>query len=140
MRIDNCIYGCLNAKILGRGMCQLHYHRWHRYGDPLVKVKEQTAAERDTPEYRAWKNIKTRCYNKNLSYARYYSGKGIQVCERWRTSYFAFLEDMGRKPGLDYSIDRIDSDGDYEPSNCRWATPEQQYANRKPRSCWKAAA
>jgi hypothetical protein len=83
-----------------------------------------------TPEYRVWCNMKTRCYNTNSKdYARY-GARGIIVCERWRTSFANFYTDMGPRPSEWHSLDRIDNDGNYEPSNCRWATVEQQTANR----------
>lgn len=82
------------------------------------------------PEYITWSAMIARCYNpKNSSYARY-GALGITVCDQWRNSYKAFLGDMGRRPSPYHSIDRIDSKGNYEPSNCRWATDAEQVRNR----------
>ena len=84
-----------------------------------------------SPEYRAWQAMKRRCWNPNdVRYERY-GGRGIKICDRWMSSYIDFLKDMGRKPTQKHTLDRINLDGNYEPSNCRWATPEQQMRNRR---------
>ena len=82
-------------------------------------------------EYKIWKGMKQRCTNPNHKKWKDYGGRGIKVCDRWLVSYENFLMDMGRKPGPEYSIDRINNNGDYEPSNCRWATDSQQMKNRR---------
>lgn len=61
---------------------------------------------------------------------KYYGGRGITVCDRWLASYDNFISDMGTRPSLGHSIDRINSNGNYEPSNCRWATKKEQTRNR----------
>jgi hypothetical protein len=84
---------------------------------------------RRTKEYRVWAHIIGRCNNKNDASYRLYGGRGISVCERWRV-FENFLIDMGRAPeGL--TLDRKDNNGNYEPSNCRWATPAQQSRNTR---------
>lgn len=95
-------------------------------------------AEGRTPEYQAWCAMNQRCTRRNHPEWKNYGGRGIRVCERWANSFSAFFEDMGeRPPGL--SLDRINNDGNYEPGNCRWATPQEQTRNRRPRAEWSNA-
>jgi hypothetical protein len=85
-----------------------------------------------SPEYRSWAGMISRCYQPiNTSYDNY-GGRGIKVCERRRSSFAAFLADMGPKPSPKFSLDRINSDADYTPDNCRWATWSEQMRNRRP--------
>lgn len=80
--------------------------------------------------YGTWLQIKQRCLNpKNQAY-KFYGGRGIKVCERWANSFPAFVQDMGERPE-GYSIDRIDPNGNYEPSNCRWASKKDQMLNTR---------
>ena len=83
-----------------------------------------------TKTYRAWINMRTRCENPNTKYYYRYGGRGIRVWPAWQSSFAQFLFDMGEKPE-GTSLDRIDTNGNYEPTNCRWATPTLQQRNRK---------
>lgn len=93
-----------------------------------VGRKAHEAAFPNNPAYLVWKGMKSRCYNpKTIQYCNY-GGRGITVCDRWRNSFLAFSEDMGPRPSKKHSIHRINNDGPYEKSNCKWATTlEQSY-------------
>lgn len=91
---------------------------------------KRTHGREGTSEYRTWSHMKGRCYTPTDAKFQHYGGRGITVCERWLNSFENFLSDMGeRPPGL--TLDRIDTNGNYEPGNCRWATPLVQSRNRR---------
>jgi hypothetical protein len=85
---------------------------------------------RRSTEYRAWAGMKSRCNDPGCSSYPKYGARGIRVCERWQ-GFENFLEDIGRRPSPNHSLERIDNDGDYEPSNVRWATSTDQARNRR---------
>jgi hypothetical protein len=100
------------------------------YASELTRANKRKHGWYGTPEYNAWNCLKGRCNRPNDKAYHNYGGRGIAICERWR-SFENFLADMGRRPSVRHSLDRINNDGHYEPANCRWATMAQQKANTR---------
>lgn len=123
------IEGC-GKPALTRGWCKAHYQRWWKTGNPISTATRHghTRNYTDSATYRAWVNMNSRCrYSYVRSYHRY-GGRGITVCERW-LGFKNFLADMGEKPpGM--TLERVNTDGNYEPGNCRWATVHDQSRNK----------
>ena len=98
----------------------------------LVGLTNKRHGHTRTLTHKTWIAMRNRCQNKNNYDYRNYGGRGIQVCAEW-DDFRRFLADMGRRPSSHYSIDRVNVNGDYEPNNCRWATPKQQRKNQRPK-------
>lgn len=109
--------GCFHNEQLSKSM--------RKHGHTTLDGKPRT-----TPEYRAWHGMRQRCKNKNSPRYSYYGQRGITVCERW-DSFQNFLSDMGPNPSRKHSLERMDTNGNYEPSNCKWGTSLEQSNNRR---------
>lgn len=109
-RGDSRSCGCLRAALTG--------DRFRAHG------KARSA------DYRSWASLIQRCENPKSNGFTNYGARGIKVCDRWQ-KFNNFYADMGPKPSSNYSIDRIDVNGNYEPNNCRWATKHQQLRNMR---------
>lgn len=83
------------------------------------------------PEYKVWQAMLLRCHKTTCKDFKRYGARGISVCERWRNSFENFIDDMGYRLAKNYSLDRIDNNGNYEPGNCRWTTPTIQGNNKR---------
>jgi hypothetical protein len=105
--------GCLRLKMLHKAL--------FKHGESNNK----------TPEFNIWNKMKQRCNNPASKEWVNYGGRGITVCKSWQKSYSSFLRNMGRRPSKRHSLDRIDNDKGYYPSNCRWATKREQSVNKR---------
>lgn len=85
----------------------------------------------NTPEWMSWSAMLSRCYNENSIGYKNYGGRGIIVCDRWKDSFENFYIDMGIRPSADYTLDRKDVNGNYEPNNCRWLDRLSQTRNTR---------
>lgn len=101
-------------------------------------LKKEQLARRSTThgmssslEFKTWVGMIDRCSRVGRTDFARYGGRGIRVCQRWLDSFENFYADMGSRPSRKHSIDRINNDGDYEPQNCRWATPHDQRVNQR---------
>lgn len=97
-----------------------------------INLKHGQSIGDSTSEYMTWKAMKGRCYDPNNNAYHNYGGRGIKVCRRWLNSFDNFYRDMGKKPTIAHTLDRHPNiNGDYKPSNCRWATAKEQGRGRR---------
>ena len=107
--------------------CGCHYHNFSGH-------RNKTHGESSSSEYSIWCGIHRRCYNKKDRYYKNYGGRGISVCNRWNRNnpdgIKNFILDMGRRPNLNYTIERKDVNGIYSPKNCIWILASEQCKNK----------
>ncbi|ECO0419392.1 hypothetical protein DFV33_04705 [Salmonella enterica subsp. enterica serovar Bareilly] len=97
----------------------------------LLVERSTTHGLSRSPEYGVWNAMINRCCNSNSANFGNYGGRGISVCERWKSSFENFIADMGRRPSNKHSIERVNNNGNYEPGNCIWATTTEQLSNKR---------
>lgn len=129
-KVENC-----NLKHKAKGYCNTHYALFKRTGNPYSSLRRTKIDINNDPlikaSYVSYYNMINRVLNKNHERYNDYGGRGISICIEWINSFDNFFNDMGAKPTLKHSIERINNDGNYEKSNCKWATDLEQVYNRR---------
>ena len=128
-----CKCDCGSTKIiLGSSLTHGYTTSCGCYNREILRNKQLKHDKSNTKLYKVWQAMKTRCYNENFIYYSNYGGRGIKMCDEWKNNFAAFCSwsiANGYEDGL--TIDRINVDGNYEPSNCRWITRTQQNNNMR---------
>lgn len=140
----NCICDCGNTTVVRSSALKPNGSKsCGCFSADSTKERATTHGMTRTPTYTSYRAMVKRCSNPNDPAYAQYGGRGIQVCERWKISFENFLADMGLRPKR-RTLDRIETNGNYEPGNCRWATKSEQQLNRRPQGgtsrmrgvCW----
>ena len=133
-----CVCDCGKTLIAqGNNLKSGHTKSCGCYNSEITTIRNYKHGKRKTTVYNTWNNMRRRCYEKANAKYPSYGGRGITVCDEWKNSFEAFYDDVSKLPHFGekgYSLDRIDNDGNYEPTNVRWATAKQQANNRRKRT------
>ena len=129
-KMYECLCECGNKKIIrGNSMRRGLTTSCGCYRSKYISSKNKVHENCGTPTYKSWTAMKSRCLNPNTTAYQNYGGRGIKICDEWM-NFENFLKDMGEKP-KGKTLDRIDFNGNYEPSNCRWASIQEQNRNTR---------
>lgn len=122
-----CLCDCGKAvEVVGNSLITGHTNSCGSHPPPRIQ-----ASGLNPLTYSSWKSMKARCLNPGSPSYPNYGGRGITICDRWLNSFDNFLADMGPRPSRAYSIERENTNGNYEPGNCVWATKQVQQSNRR---------
>jgi len=134
IRVRNiCKVKSCDREVHGKYLCHPHLRRLRVRGDlqesiPIFETRQDGRRNIDIPGYTSWANMLDRCNNSKRKNYKYYGAKGIKVCKRW-LKFNNFISDMGEKPTSEHTIERKNSNRNYSPSNCVWATTKEQNRN-----------
>ena len=129
-KMYECLCECGNIKVIrGNSIRRGLTTSCGCYRSQYISNKNKSHEQCDNPTYKSWTAMKSRCLNPNTVAYQNYGGRGIKICDEWM-DFNNFLRDMGDKP-KGKTLDRIDVNGNYEPSNCRWASVKEQNRNTR---------